>query len=35
MDISEWKKLGFNSAQEILDNGGIRINDKIKDKLKK
>jgi hydroxymethylbilane synthase len=35
VDISEWKKLGFNSAQEILENGGTELMTKIKDELKK
>jgi hydroxymethylbilane synthase len=35
IDISEWKKLGFNSAQEILDNGGAELMSKIKNQLKK
>ncbi|UPT71969.1 MAG: hydroxymethylbilane synthase [Flavobacterium sp. JAD_PAG50586_2] len=35
VDISEWKKLGFNSAQEILTNGGAELMGKIKNKLKK
>jgi hydroxymethylbilane synthase len=35
IDISEWKKLGFNSAQEILDNGGAELMSKIKNELKK
>ena len=35
VDISEWKKLGFNSAQEILKNGGAELMTKIKNKLKK
>ena len=35
VDISEWKKLGFNSAQEILDNGGAELMTKIKNELKK
>jgi hydroxymethylbilane synthase len=34
VDISEWKKLGFNSAQEILNNGGTEIMTEIKQKLK-
>ncbi len=34
-DISEWKKLGFNSAQEILNNGGIELMTNIKKQLKK
>ena len=35
VDISEWKKLGFNSAQEILGNGGDKLMQKIKNELKK
>lgn len=35
VDISEWKKLGFNSAQEILKNGGTELMQKIKNELKK
>jgi hydroxymethylbilane synthase len=35
VDISEWKKLGFNSAQEILENGGAALMSKIKSELKK
>lgn len=35
VDISEWKKLGFNSAQEILKNGGSELMAKIKSELKK
>lgn len=35
VDISEWKKLGFNSAQEILNNGGTELMQKIKESLKK
>lgn len=35
VDISEWKKLGFNSAQEILGNGGAELMVKIKSELKK
>lgn len=35
VDISEWKKLGFNSAQEILENGGAELMKTIKDELKK
>ncbi|KGO87510.1 hydroxymethylbilane synthase [Flavobacterium suncheonense] len=34
-DISEWKKLGFNCAKEILDNGGSELMADIKLKLKK
>lgn len=35
VDISEWKKLGFNSAQEILTNGGAGLMMEIKNELKK
>ena len=35
VDISEWKKLGYNSAQEILGNGGTELMAKIKKDLKK
>lgn len=35
VDISEWKKLGFNSAQEILANGGASLMKEIKSELKK
>ncbi|WP_293892426.1 hydroxymethylbilane synthase [Flavobacterium sp.] len=35
VDISQWKKLGFNSAQEILENGGAKLMTKIKNELKK
>jgi hydroxymethylbilane synthase len=31
--ISEWKKLGFNSAQEVLNNGGKELMLTIKDNL--
>jgi hydroxymethylbilane synthase len=34
-DISEWKKLGYNCAKEILENGGIELMKEIKEKLKK
>lgn len=33
--VSEWKKLGFHCAQEILANGGTVIMTEIKEKLKK
>lgn len=33
VDISEWKKLGFNSAQEILENGGTELMTKIKEQM--
>lgn len=35
VDVSEWKKLGFNCAQEILANGGTAVMTEIKEKLKK
>jgi hydroxymethylbilane synthase len=35
VDISEWKKLGFNTAQEILNNGGSELMIEIKKQLKK
>jgi hydroxymethylbilane synthase len=35
VDISEWKKLGFYSAQEILNNGGTELMKVIKESLKK
>lgn len=34
VDISEWKKLGFHSAQEILNNGGAQLMSQIKATLK-
>jgi len=33
--ISEWKKLGFHSAEEILANGGTDLMSQIKQQLKK
>ena len=33
--VSEWKKLGFHSAQELLNNGGHQLMEKIKMQLKK
>jgi hydroxymethylbilane synthase len=33
--VSEWKKLGFHTAQEILANGGTVVMTEIKEKLKK
>ncbi|KFF19483.1 hydroxymethylbilane synthase [Flavobacterium hydatis] len=33
--IEEWKKLGFNMAQEILSNGGAELMKTIKESLKK
>ena len=35
VDISEWKKLGFNAAQEIIENGGAELMKEIKNELKK
>lgn len=32
--VSEWKKLGFLTAQEILSNGGIQLMSEIKENLK-
>jgi hydroxymethylbilane synthase len=33
--LQDWKKLGFNLAQEILQNGGAKLMAEIKDSLKK
>ncbi len=33
--LQEWKKLGFNLAQEILKNGGVQLMKNIKESLKK
>jgi hydroxymethylbilane synthase len=33
--LEEWKKLGFESAQEVLNNGGIKLMTEIKINLKK
>ena len=33
--LQEWKKLGFNLAQEILQNGGVELMKSIKETLKK
>lgn len=33
--VSEWKKLGFYAAQEILNNGGTELMEEIKKTLKK
>lgn len=33
--ITEWKKLGFHCAKEILDNGGAALMERIKAQLKK
>lgn len=35
VDVSEWKKLGFHCAQEILSNGGTELMAEIKMQLKK
>lgn len=35
VEVSEWKKLGFHCAQEILANGGTAVMTEIKEKLKK
>ncbi|MFN3967329.1 hydroxymethylbilane synthase [Flavobacterium sp.] len=34
VDISEWKKLGYHSAQEILEKGGSELMTEIKKQLK-
>jgi hydroxymethylbilane synthase len=34
VDLSEWKKLGFFTAKEILDNGGSELMEAIKKQLK-
>lgn len=33
--LEEWKKLGYNCAKEVLDNGGIRLMESIRNDLKK
>lgn len=35
VDVSEWKKLGFNCANEILEQGGAELMKTIKESLKK
>jgi len=35
VDISEWKKLGFHMAQEILENGGKQIMSVLREQLSK
>lgn len=35
VDISEWKKLGYHAAQEILNNGGAILMESIRKELKK
>lgn len=35
VSVGEWKKLGFHLAQEILENGGIKLMKNIKETLKK
>ncbi|SHF82995.1 hydroxymethylbilane synthase [Flavobacterium fluvii] len=35
VDVSEWKKLGFHCANEILENGGAELMKTIKESLKK
>jgi hydroxymethylbilane synthase len=35
VDVSEWKKLGFNCANEILERGGAELMKTIKESLKK
>ncbi len=35
VSLGDWKKLGYHSAQEILQNGGIELMANIKKQLKK
>jgi hydroxymethylbilane synthase len=35
VNVEEWKKLGFNCANEILENGGADLMKVIKESLKK
>ena len=35
VEIQEWKQLGYNCAQEIFENGGVKLMESIKEKLKK
>lgn len=35
VEVSQWKKLGFNLAQEILNNGGSQLMVEIKNQMKK
>lgn len=35
VDVSQWKKLGYNCANEILENGGAELMKTIKESLKK
>jgi hydroxymethylbilane synthase len=35
IEIGDWKKLGYHVAQEILNNGGVELMQKIKVSLKK
>jgi hydroxymethylbilane synthase len=35
VDISEWKKIGFSTAQELLNNGGKQLMETIKKEMKK
>ncbi|MEM8521108.1 hydroxymethylbilane synthase [Flavobacterium sp. PL12] len=35
VSLEEWKKLGYNCAKEILDNGGISLMESIRNDLKK
>ncbi|MEO8233932.1 MAG: hydroxymethylbilane synthase [Flavobacterium sp.] len=35
IEVQEWKQLGYNSAQEIFENGGVQLMQSIKEKLKK
>lgn len=35
VEVQEWKQLGYNAAQEIFENGGAKLMESIKEKLKK
>jgi hydroxymethylbilane synthase len=35
VEVSEWKKLGFSAAHEILTNGGATLMAEIKKQLEK
>jgi hydroxymethylbilane synthase len=35
VEVQEWKQLGYHAAQEIFENGGAKLMESIKEKLKK
>ena len=35
VEVQEWKQLGYHAAQEIFENGGVKLMESIKEKLKK